>query len=148
MFCNNCGRTVEDGTTVCPYCGQVLNVGYNEPVHTMYDPTFDAERKALADSIFNFGLWGLILGIVGCVPIVGLVLSILALSKAKRYKANYGPLVDNASTGNIMAIIGLVLGIIPIVVAILYVIFYIIVFVVMLASSASGVSYALLTMLH
>lgn len=148
MFCNNCGRTVEDGTTVCPYCGQIINVGYNEPMQTMYDPNYDRERKSIEDSIYNFGLIGMILGIVGCIPIVGLVLSILAMSKAKKYKATYGPLADRASTGNIFAIIGLVLGLLPVVFGVIYVIFYIIVFIVALASAGSEVSYALLTMLH
>ena len=139
MICNNCGRNIEEGTTVCPYCGNVMNA-YNGPVHTMYSPNYDAEKKALEDAIFNFGLWGLLLSVFCCIPLVGLVLSIIALVKVKKFKATYGPLVDRSSTGNVLAIIGLIVGLIPVIYTVVYVVIYIVAFIVALSAGGTDMS--------
>lgn len=75
MFCNNCGKQVDDGTTFCPYCGKQIGTPAAQPAQPAAPAqpapaqSTDSNTIAIVGFIFSFfgGLIGLICSIIGYV---------------------------------------------------------------------------------
>lgn len=83
MFCNNCGREIDDRAIVCPNCGVIVN------------------KQALAteqSQSNTFAIVGFIMSFF--VAIVGLICSIIGLKKA--------PSLNNSGRG--LAIAGIIIS--------------------------------------
>ncbi len=80
---------------------------YAAPVYTSPESIIPA---SVSDSIFNWGLAGLISSLF--ISILGIIFSAIAMSKAKRCLNEYGFLPQQAKTGRTLGIIGLVIGIV------------------------------------
>ncbi|MDE6373920.1 MAG: zinc-ribbon domain-containing protein [Clostridia bacterium] len=120
MFCRNCGKEIDDNAVFCPHCGsQTLNTAGGQPqaqqqpqVTPVGQPNVQPFNVApqtepkgtngLGIAGFVLGLLSLYLGVYFCItPIVGLVLSIIGVTKMKTFKSCNG-----------LAIAGLVISII------------------------------------
>ena len=87
MNCPRCGADVQ-GRSFCPNCGTPLN-SYQTPANAVQQP-----RQTLGNptQVLVFGILGLALG--ASTGIVGLIFSILAISKANQYVAQYGDVAN------------------------------------------------------
>ena len=83
---------------------------YAEPAPAVSDPS--------ADSIFNWGLAGLVCAFV--FTILGIVFSAIAVGKARRMQRDYGFLPQQARTGRGLGIAGLIISIVFTVIGILF----------------------------
>ncbi len=99
MICRNCGTDI-GGNKFCPKCGAPAE--QNRPANAL-TPTGDSPAK-----ILTFGIIGLAL----CSAVVGLIFSILGMTKSNRYIASNGNISKQVSIGRKLAIAGLVLSII------------------------------------
>ena len=114
-FCSNCGAEVSDGFAFCEKCGTPVQApenqapSYNAP---QYAPAANQDKNGMAIGGF---VWSLV-GFLCCqlVTPVGLILSIIGLSKAKQMNGN----------GKGLAIAGVIIGAIGVVVFILTIILY------------------------
>ena len=103
MYCKNCGNQINGNEKFCPSCG------YNQALSVQRTPTADEmEQSRAASSVFKMGLFSFIF----CLPILGFILSIIAKSKATKYKRRYGSLSGKAKTGYTFAKISFIFGII------------------------------------
>lgn len=146
MFCKNCGASLADGANFCTQCGASVSPASDvrtpdpevkepvpdapQPTAPMYTPedayaTYSVPEvpRNEADSILTWGIVGLVCSFV--FPIVGIVFSAIAMSKAKKCLNEYGYLPQQAKTGRTLGIIGLVISIVFTVLAILIVIAFI-----------------------
>ena len=106
MFCYNCGKEIPENSLYCPFCGTQVNVAVtgeptapvaeepkadSEPVQ---EPVADspeaepvaeepAEREMAPHAISSF-IWALVANDLCFIPILGLIFSIIALTKSKR----------------------------------------------------------------
>ena len=100
MICKNCGTDAGDNK-YCPRCGKPVS-GDNQ------QPTGDGSHtKALV-----FGILGLAFCETG---ILGLIFSIIGLSKANNYIRNYGNISNQVRIGKRLSIAGLIVSIVMIV---------------------------------
>ena len=114
-FCSNCGAEVSDGFAFCEKCGTPVQApenqapSYNAP---QYAPSAKQDSNGMAIGGFVCSL----VGFLCCqlVTPVGLILSIIGLSKAKQMNGN----------GKGLAIAGIIIGAIGVVVFILTIILY------------------------
>ena len=114
-FCANCGAEVSDGFAFCEKCGTPVQApenqapSYNAP---QYGPAAKQENNGMAIGGFVCSL----VGFLCCqlVTPVGLILSIIGLSKAKQMNGN----------GKGLAIAGIIIGAIGVAVFILTIILY------------------------
>ncbi len=139
MYCKNCGTEINDNTSFCPNCGQSVNseasnpapaykpdqVSYTEPAQPVYEqPQYQpTQAPVYAQKLPNVLMWG-ILSVCFCESgLIGLIFSIIAKNKAKRWQTLTGsPLIKGGKVGNILATIGLVVSIIMTVVWLIYII--------------------------
>ncbi len=69
MFCNNCGKEIDDNAVVCPHCGVAVNMkSYN----SQFQPQTDSNTIAIIGFVFSF-----------LFALVGLICSIIGFNKAK-----------------------------------------------------------------
>ena len=90
---------------------------YAAPVYASPDSLIP---PGVADSVFNWGLAGLICSLL--ISVLGIIFSAIAMSKAKHCLNDYGFLPQQARNGRTMGIIGLVIGIVSTVIGILAVV--------------------------
>lgn len=98
MYCEKCGAVV-DGYTNCPQCGAPVPVA--QPYNAGNGQTLGSPVKVLVFGILSIALAG----------IVGLIFSIVTLSKASQYIATYGDIANQVRIGKRLAIVGLILSI-------------------------------------
>ena len=136
MFCAKCGKEMDDNAKFCPSCGAGTSVDtgttYEQPKAPANDiaqpysqPAYTppAYKEVTPNQSSNSGLplGSMICGIIGLVlcwvPIVGLILSIIAIVLAGKAK-KVVPAGERgmATAGFIMGIIGLVISIIVLIV--------------------------------
>lgn len=72
MFCNNCGREIEDGAKFCDYCGSPVN--YDSVGKTAPESSFSAYTEELAPATEQKQSPKKLLIIAGCVIIVAVVI--------------------------------------------------------------------------
>lgn len=97
MFCNNCGKEIDDRAIICPYCGIQQN--------TNVKPQEKKPVNGIGIAGFVISLLSLWLGVYFCIAsIVGLVLSGIGIVVREKHSVNG------------LAIAGLVLGIISLVI--------------------------------
>ena len=85
-----------------------------------YNEAFDQKQETSPDTILTLGILSLLLG-----GIPGLIMSIIARSKAKSFVGDDGVISDNfVRVGNILALCGLINSIISIAAVTLVLIFY------------------------
>lgn len=139
MRCTNCGTEVPGGS-FCPQCGAQLvqEQAYQYQVNPYAaQPPSNAVQTPGTQTLGNptqvlvFGILGLALSELG---IVGLIFSILALTKASKYIETYGNVSTQVRVGRGLAIGGLVVSIL----AILYIIFLIVVVCIVVASGTAS----------
>ncbi len=103
MYCKNCGAHVDDDVRFCPKCGNRLK-GYAQP---------PAQSQSGENQTNTYAIVGLILAFF--IPIVGFILSIVGLSKAKELGGSGSGL---ATAGIIVSLIDVVAVILIVVVSI------------------------------
>ncbi len=120
MFCKNCGTEIPEGETKCPNCGESTMNSNNivqqpQPYYQPYPPTPaqqivvnsapTQQSNGCATAGFVLSLIGFLLGFTLIFSILGLILSIVGLAKAKSVNG----------TGKGLAIAGLVLSILSLI---------------------------------
>lgn len=97
MFCKNCGQEIDDKAVVCPHCGvAVYSTG---PAPVPAQPVQDDSNPiAVVGFVCSF-----------LIPIVGLICSIIGLTKANKEGRKYKGL---AIAGIVISVINWVVGII------------------------------------
>ncbi len=113
MFCNNCGREIDDKAVVCPNCGVVANKQALAPESTK------SNTLAIVGFICSF-----------LIPIVGLICSIIGYKKAHEYNDN----------GKSLALAGIIISSVIIIIAVVFIIIGIS-SILSLASAIGGMSY-------
>ena len=87
MFCNNCGKEINNETAVCPHCGAMTTRG------NMLPKTQQTNNLAIIGFILSF-----------FVALAGLICSVIAYKRSKELNG----------TGNYFAIAGICISILPI----------------------------------
>ncbi len=115
MFCKQCGKEIEDGSTFCPFCGasqaddaqaqqQAQPAQQAQPQYGQYQPPYTAQPTYTAPPVQESGAgWG-VLGFF--FPVVGLILFLVWKDDhpARSKGAGIGALV-----GVIVSVVGTVL---------------------------------------
>lgn len=129
MYCNKCGKQIEEHTKFCPYCGQInnLNTVPKEISSNLYIERIDGQfvnRKSyngyLSTSFALIGFTLVVLNYIAVpyVHLIGIPFGIVAVAlcqKDKRNERNYSRI------GNIFGVMTIILGIISMIIgAILY----------------------------
>ena len=89
----------------------------------------DTQKQTLENQCLAFGIVGIALSETG---LLGLIFSIIALSKNKTYRATYGETTNKTKTGHALGKAGLIISIIMTV-------FWIVFTIVMVGATISGV---------
>ena len=110
------GQSVQSqyGQPVQPQYGQPVQPQYGQPAQPQYG---QYTQDQLASSVLKFGILGLVFSML--IPLLGIIFSSIAMSKAKNYALNY-PLEGKAKTGRILGIVGLILSIVTMVITFFY----------------------------
>ena len=96
MFCNNCGKEIDDNAVVCPHCGVAVNTkSYNG--QSQFQPQADNNTIAIVGFVFSF-----------LFALVGLICSIVGFNKAKNEGA---PHIGLALAGIIISAISMGLSV-------------------------------------
>lgn len=90
MFCNNCGKEIDNNAAICPYCGVVANK------NALNSATNINQSNTMATVGFVFSFF---------IAIVGLICSIIGLKRAPELGGN----------GKGLAIAGIIISIISII---------------------------------
>ncbi len=90
MFCNNCGKEIDNNAAICPYCGVVANK------NALNSATNINQSNTMATVGFVFSFF---------IAIVGLICSIIGLKRAPEFGGN----------GKGLAIAGIIISIISII---------------------------------
>jgi dolichyl-phosphate-mannose--protein O-mannosyl transferase len=74
MICSNCGKTNENDSNFCKYCGDKLNLAATDPNHTIFDRSYQVLSKSNMDlgylivaililvNVFMWFFWSFIFG--------------------------------------------------------------------------------------
>ena len=123
MFCKFCGNELSEGANFCTKCGKVVSredipeVSVSAPVETEYEyvpyeEPYDPERDSKGGSILKFAILGLAFACSFYLSVVGLVFSIIARGKVRRYLARYGETQGRATVGKHLSVAALVTSIV------------------------------------
>lgn len=83
MFCNNCGKQVDDNTTFCPYCGkQIGTPAASAAQQPTTPPSAPAPAPAASTDSNTIAIIGFVFSFFG--GIIGLVCSIIGYINAKK----------------------------------------------------------------
>lgn len=82
MFCNNCGKQVDDNTTFCPYCGKQIGTPAAAAAQQPTPPSTPAPAPAASTDSNTIAIIGFIFSFFG--GIIGLVCSIIGYVNAKK----------------------------------------------------------------
>ena len=115
MYCQNCGRQLNEGENFCPSCGAVKPAETVNTTGFQYDfgttnTVNEALKSAMAGQTFKWGLLAVIFANTGCLSLLGLIFSIIAKKKAVEYENIFGEIKGRAQAGRIMGRIGFGLG--------------------------------------
>lgn len=116
MFCQHCGKEIHEDAVICLHCGCLVKTTHHTDGNQSTKLPHPKENAALAYSIVGFVLcW---------IPIIGLILSIIALRLVKEISddVGLGNEPDSLQACRIFAIIGIVAGVICTLLALLLVI--------------------------
>lgn len=109
MFCKHCGKEVNDNAIICPNCGVATDNYGKTPVNTESTPADNNNADKKFNGLALAGMICAIAGIIGgnyilCIPsVVGLILSIFGIVKARQINSGHG----FALAGIIVGAIGL-----------------------------------------
>ena len=104
MFCTHCGKEIEDGVAACPYCGARQSVAnpQNNGFGEAYAPAPSEKKKnKLGIAGFAISMASIVLGWLVAVPLVGFIISCIAVARRKSF-----------NVGNKLAVAGLVVNIV------------------------------------
>ena len=107
-FCTNCGTKLEDNVKFCTSCGKGVDEGAQQKTTVVVNSNPTEPKNGLAIAGFVVSLVSTLL-CCGAFNIVGLVLSIVGLVKAKDYNGNGKGL---AIAGIVICAVVMVLGIV------------------------------------
>lgn len=101
MYCSRCGKEIDEKETICPHCGN--------PLQVFYDQYGDEEKikKTASDALFGARILG-ILSIVLCffLPILGYICGGIGYSRAKDWI--YSDFYEEAKKAKLLNVIGLI----------------------------------------
>lgn len=117
MFCNNCGKEINDAAYVCPYCG------VRTPVAMQAE-----QRQTTSEDTNGFAIAGLVLAFF--FPLLGLIFSCVGLSRSKK--------MNDVERG--LSIAGIVVSVIEMVMIVIIVIAYISLIGTMLSANTAALS--------
>ena len=134
MFCGNCGTNVPEGYGFCPNCGakMITKEAAPQPAYAQtYDPSgvqaYPAQQEALpagaaasANSVLRSGIVALVFSCSFFLSFVGIILSAVAMGRAKSFVRDYGPISKKVRIGKILSTVGLFVGIGMTILCILY----------------------------
>ena len=122
MFCKYCGNQLPDDANFCPKCGKVTDEKTNNTneSYSSYEPepiafeevnqNFASIQKSEdAGSILKFSILGLAFSTV--LSLLGLIFTIVAKSKVKKFIKKYGDTEGRATVGKHLTIPGMILSI-------------------------------------
>ena len=123
MFCKYCGNDLNEGANFCTKCGKIVSHD-DIPTTSMtshsseafddvsYEVPQDPERSEKGGSILKFGILGLAFGCSFYISLLGLIFSIIARVKVKRYIQEYGDTEGKATVGKHLSVAGSIVSII------------------------------------
>lgn len=123
MFCNNCGKEINDAAYVCPYCGVRTPVAMQAEQQQQQTPV-DQDTN-------GFAIAGLVLAFF--FPLLGLIFSCIGYNRSKQQNG----------VGRGLSIAGIVVSVIEMAIALIVVIFYF----SLLGAALSGTNTSFFTML-
>ncbi len=112
MFCNKCGYQLNDNSAFCTNCGASVDPSSETYSH---EPSKESKKAVRENDAANQIFVWAIIGIVCSIFIsgyLGLIFSIIAAVKAKKYRLVHGQLHGKAKTGKTLATVGIIIGII------------------------------------
>ena len=122
MFCKFCGNELPDGAGFCTKCGKVVSYeeaqisGINTPFinDNEYTPfnEQDKEKESKGADILKFAILSLAFASSFYLSVLGLVFSIIARVKLKKYVAQYGETEGKATVGKHLSLVGLIVSIV------------------------------------
>lgn len=117
MICNNCGAEINDNIRICPNCGAIVSgekqnvTAASTYVGPMGNPT----------PVLVWGILGLAFSCFFFTGLLGVIFSIIGLTKAKEYNAfTSGGSSRQATIGKILSIVGVVVGAVSVLLSILF----------------------------
>ena len=113
-FCTKCGKVVTDEVAVSaapPVFEEVENSGYGN-TYVAPEEKSDPVKDSRGGSILTYAILGLAFTSSFYFAFLGLICSIVARVKVRRYVADYGSAKGRASVGNGLSIAGLILSIV------------------------------------
>ena len=123
MFCKFCGNELPEGANFCTKCGKVVShedisaASVNAPVTTEYEyvpyeEPRDTERDSKGGSILKFAILGLAFACSFYLSFLGLVFSIIARVKVRRYVSLYNETQGRATVGRHLSVAALAVSIV------------------------------------
>jgi len=114
MYCNNCGKEIENGTAFCPNCGNAIaNEQQQQPI------TEDNGKKILTKGIlavaFTCSFW---------LSFLGIIFGAQGKAAAKKFEKQTGKLFGKAKVGSILSNVGFGVGIGLTILAVIYIIIF------------------------
>ena len=134
MFCKYCGNQLPDDANFCPKCGKVTDEKTNttNESYSSYEPEpiifedvkndfVSKQKDEDSGSILKFAILGLAFSIP--VSILGLIFTIIAKSKVRKFINKYGDTEGRATVGKHLTIPGMICSIFFMVFWFIYTIF-------------------------
>ena len=118
MFCQNCGRQLNDNENFCPACGAMKPAETVDTTGFQYDlvteqpvnAVNEAEKSAMAARVFKWGMRGIIFAHTVLLSLLGVIFSAIAKKQAAEFERTYGEIKGRALAGRVLGRIGFGLG--------------------------------------